>query len=664
MPIAEPFDARRAALARARVLRHRAPAVVALCLLFGCGDTHDEPTPTPMHAPEIPETETAATAGAPAAVELSLSPLADPSIDALETLSGPEDWRRLAAVSDEHAIARVEVVKVVLELEGDRLHFCQSERWPLHYEYVLHIHPEERERYATLRAFSTRNYLRPDRRYLLGSIVHFVDGDHWALELGPADTMAAAEIATLQRRVADASFFGSALRFHPRSAHQIAEAAASSELSASILDTDALWADVTYQPVTRGRAIGRVVLAGPSFDPASLAGDEILVLAAPPDDLPPVAAVVTAQLQTPLSHVAVLSESRGTPNMALRGVLDDPAWRAFEGRWAELIVEDRSYHLLPASPPAASAPVARSIPEALEGACAPIALSEIGLDDVGRVGVKAAQLGEVARLGLPTPGGVVLPSACYLAHLRRHGIALGALASGVGRGDALEAERARIAGGEIDPALLDDLEAAARAMGTARVILRSSTNAEDLPGFSGAGLYESVACDARDRSALSAALSRVWASVRTLRAYDERARAGVPHDRVAMAVLVQPMLDDVRAMGVAITENPYSDHRPGHLVDLSPRGGSVTATGSDAPEEWILYLHSAPELVRSAPGARLVSPRDAIALRDLLSTLDAGLRPRIATRSGVAVRALDVELAIQPDGSIVVLQARPYGRAP
>lgn len=621
---------------------------LASAILIGCG-TPPAVTAERPAADESPAPEDVA----PPAVSLAMEIAADPTLDALPAIRGAADWRRLAAASDEHAVARVEVVKLVLELGTDTLHFCQSERWPLHYDFVLHLHPEERERYPTMREFGTRNYLRDDRRYVMASVVHFVDADVWALELGPADTLDAEHIRALLERVRGAIFVGDALRFHPRSAHQLREARA-----LDVIDLDALWAGVRFQAITTGAAVGRVVFLRGPFDPAALTGDEILVVAETPDDLPRVAALVTAELQTPLAHVAVLSETRGTPNMALRGVLEAPEWQRFEGRWARLVVEGRSYRLEPAE----AAPAERAGPPTLASSpdepCRALPLTGLGLADLGRVGAKAAQLAEVVRLGLPTAGGVVLPTSCYRAHLTRHGLTPRS-AGDLTRGEELARERARIVEAPIDLVVVEALAAAAAALGSARVILRSSTNAEDLAGFSGAGLYESVVVDAHDRAALARALAEVWASVWTLRAWDERERVGIRHEDVLMAVLVQPFLDDVRALGVAITRNPYPSHREGYLVDLAPRGGSITATGEAAPEEWLLYLHSAPELVRRGPGELLLGPREAAALRTLLGTLHEALRPRL----GAEVGALDVELAMRPDGGFVVLQARPYGRA-
>jgi phosphoglucan,water dikinase len=69
------------------------------------------------------------------------------------------------------------------------------------------------------------------------------------------------------------------------------------------------------------------------------------------------------------------------------------------------------------------------------------------------------------------------------------------------------------------------------------LMVRSSANGEDLEGFSAAGLYESVAGVTPAR--LPQAIREVWASLWSRRAVLSRSRAGIPHTRICMAVLIQ-----------------------------------------------------------------------------------------------------------------------------
>lgn len=153
----------------------------------------------------------------------------------------------------------------------------------------------------------------------------------------------------------------------------------------------------------------------------------------------------------------------------------------------------------------------------------------------------------------------------------------------------------------------------------------------------------------------------MWASVFTRRAWDEREWARIDHDAVGMAVLVQPFLSNLRAIGVAITENPFSERRSGILVNLAPAGESVTdGPGDLLPEQILLYRHSSPEVLSrdARVAAGFLLPRDRLQpLRVLLDRVHAHF---VGRWPDPADDAVDVELAIRRDGAPVLLQARPY----
>ena len=103
----------------------------------------------------------------------------------------------------------------------------------------------------------------------------------------------------------------------------------------------------------------------------------------------------------------------------------------------------------------------------------------------------------------------------------------------------LEELRAAILAAPIDPEVLDVIYRRVRLkLGGKGVFVRSSTNAEDLPGFNGAGLYDTVP-NVRGKEALGVALKTVWASLWNLRAVEERTTFGIDHRQVFAAVLVQ-----------------------------------------------------------------------------------------------------------------------------
>jgi pyruvate, water dikinase len=122
--------------------------------------------------------------------------------------------------------------------------------------------------------------------------------------------------------------------------------------------------------------------------------------------------------------------------------------------------------------------------------------------------------------------------------------------------------------------------------------LRSSTNAEDLPKFSGAGLYNSFSAYATGDKAAANIIRKTWASVWNWRAFEERAFWNVDHAAVRMGVLVHLASDDEQVNGVLITQNIADPAAPGMYVNAQK--GEVSVTN---PENGAL-----PEIFSIIPG--------------------------------------------------------------
>ncbi|MEW5820588.1 MAG: PEP/pyruvate-binding domain-containing protein [Cyanobacteriota bacterium] len=108
------------------------------------------------------------------------------------------------------------------------------------------------------------------------------------------------------------------------------------------------------------------------------------------------------------------------------------------------------------------------------------------------------------------------------------------------------------------------------------IITRSSTNGEDLKDFSGAGLYESFPGATKEKIDLY--IKKVWASKWGKRAYDARVKAGIPHEDLAVSVLVQSCIDAKYAF-VTHTTNPLT-HNPDEVyIDLVQGLGEALVSG-------------------------------------------------------------------------------------
>ena len=99
--------------------------------------------------------------------------------------------------------------------------------------------------------------------------------------------------------------------------------------------------------------------------------------------------------------------------------------------------------------------------------------------------------------------------------------------------------RQKIESAEFDPELRKTvLQKVAREYAGKGLFVRSSSNSEDLPNFSGAGLYTTVP-NVRGEQQLIDAIKKVWASLWNFEAYEARERANVDHSKIFMAVLLR-----------------------------------------------------------------------------------------------------------------------------
>src|SRR5690606_5976059 len=76
---------------------------------------------------------------------------------------------------------------------------------------------------------------------------------------------------------------------------------------------------MTYQPLTEGVAFGVLTFVpATELEDVPLGPSVIVVTDDVPNDIPFVGGLITEAFQTPLAHVNVLSQSRGTPNAGLK----------------------------------------------------------------------------------------------------------------------------------------------------------------------------------------------------------------------------------------------------------------------------------------------------------------------------------------------------------
>ena len=194
---------------------------------------------------------------------------------------------------------------------------------------------------------------------------------------------------------------------------------------------------------------------------------------------------------------------------------------------------------------------------------------ELDRTDIGVVGGKGANLGELSRLeGIRVPDGFCVSTEAF----KRVMGAAPAIGDLLDRLALLKAEdheairelAAAIRGVIEGIAIPEDVQEAitrflARLGEQEAYAVRSSATAEDLPAASFAGQQDTY-LNVIGKPAILKHISRCWASLFTERAVAYRLQHGFDHRRVLMAVVVQKMLFP-QAAGILFTADPVTGNR-------------------------------------------------------------------------------------------------------
>jgi len=308
---------------------------------------------------------------------------------------------------------------------------------------------------------------------------------------------------------------------------------------------------------------------------------------------------------------------------------------------------------------------------------------EIGLGDREQVGGKGGSLGELQRAGLAVPPGFVVTTPAFerfLASLEREAPVRAAVAAL--SGDDLEAItacsralRRRVEDSELPAEVLGELTAAherlVRAHPEQPVAVRSSATTEDAADASFAGLQDTFLW-VRGAVQMLGRVRSCWASLYSVPSISYRLKHGFPEQRVAMAVVVQNMVDAGTA-GVMFTRSPTTGDRSVITIEAAWGLGSAVVGGEVTPDRWVLgkitgeisVREISDKLIQHEPAAGggveavAVSEerRRAPCLSDTQLQQLGTLARQVERRYGCAQ---DIEWAIERhSGAILLLQSRP-----
>lgn len=217
---------------------------------------------------------------------------------------------------------------------------------------------------------------------------------------------------------------------------------------------------------------------------------------------------------------------------------------------------------------------------------------EVDKDDVGLVGGKGANLGELTRAGIPVPSGFVVTSDAYFRFLDESGLRdrIKAALEGLDVNDssALQAASVNIKEMICDGQMPADTAAAIarayRQMKALPVAVRSSATAEDLAEASFAG-QQSTFLNIQGEKEVLHAVQECWASLFEARAIFYRKEAGFDDMKVGIAVVVQYMVQSERS-GVMFTLDTKTNSTSQVVIDAIYGLGEAIVSGAVTPDHF------------------------------------------------------------------------------
>lgn len=619
-----------------------------------------------------------------------------------------DDFKALASQPLDASIPGALSGKTVIDLAsvGEPLYFQNSTRYQIHWEFASENLSAKNGMppVPSLAQFNTTEYYDKNRRFILGALTYYEGPAVWAYEIAPYDNASAEKIALAYGKISDSLYCGDSLYFHPTS-EAVEGVAESLPDSIRIITTDQLYAGIDYQPLNYGTSYGKLIfVTAKDLESDYVTFRDIVVLDAVPNDISVTCGIITQAFQTPLAHINVLSQNRGTPNMGLRGAFTDPGLLALKDKWVKFTVGAFDYSITEVTKQEADA-WWDSLPKPEVGV-PNLDLETKDLRDIEDMfDLDNMSLGEALDLAIPAYGGkashfgafphmdndkvpypkaFAVPVYYYRQFMEDNGfnaMVEEMLADSEFQDDAqfrdesLEALRDAMMEAPLDPAFEELLFAKLSAeYNGVRMRFRSSTNAEDLDGFTGAGLYTSKSGDSR--GTVRDAIREVWSSVWYFRAFEERSYRNIDHSSVGMALLCHRSFPDEKANGVAITGNIFDPlgMEPGFYVNVQKGDLSVVLPDPGVTTDQFLYHYDMPgqPIVYMAhsnqvpDSTAVLTTRQVYKLGTALKEIHEFFQPLYGKDPGKWY-AMDTEFKFDqtlddPDGEVVLFmkQARPY----
>ena len=448
-----------------------------------------------------------------------------------------------------------------------------------------------------------------------------------------------------------------------------------------VFDED-LYTAASFEALNPGEGYGWLRNMDPDDRPRSR---DVVIYETLPNELPRVAGIISTVPQTPLSHINLRATQDRIPNAYIPDALDNPAIAPLIGSYVHYLLTEDGWQLSAATTEQvldyyeSSRPTETQTPQRDLTVTTIKPLSQIGFNDWDAFGVKAANVAVLGTLGFPAgtvPNGFAIPFYFYDEFMKANDLYADVRemldnetfqTDFDEQVDELKKLRRKIKDADTPQWIIDALTAMHATYPDGQSLrYRSSTNNEDLPGFNGAGLYDSQTQkpSETEEDGIDKSLKQAFASLWNFRAFTEREFYRVDHMAAAMGVLVHPNYKDELVNGVAVSVDPAYGRENSYY--FNSQVGEDLVTNPDAysvPEEILSHNDGAYTVValsNQAPPGQLLMIEEQMDQLHMYLTM---IHERFVVLYGVAEGeefAIEIEYKITSDNVLAIKQARPW----
>ncbi|MEZ4798453.1 MAG: PEP/pyruvate-binding domain-containing protein [Flavobacteriales bacterium] len=579
-------------------------------------------------------------------------------------------------------------VKVLWNLKDDQLYFIKSENFRYHHEFA----DKYFNHWNTIQTFNATNYhTNFMQEFCLGNLNYSKNNKSYSLELSSSASYQVSQIEEFYKKLDDAVSYTDNIKLLVSSDYLIKN---EDEIDVSKVSVSEFFGDQPFQIINEGEVCGRLVILESEKDYYKINTSDIVVVHGSPTSIPLCKAIISDQVQSPLSHIQLLSRNRKIPSLSIsnKKLFDELLENV--NMVIQLSVSSDDYTFEKSDSICIEADFDRpekvaileydiQTKELLKG-------KKLSFKNKHAVGNKAAGVGELARMADDHDAEFSVPENIFaipfyyfnnhindsiISNLRKELATIERPYADTATHSILKSIRKRIKELPVSKELIVSVKNEIKNSNYKSFRFRSSCNAEDLEDFNGAGLYTSKTGIIGDTSkTIEKAITSVWASLFNDQAYIERWSKNIDEQTVFMGILVHRNFPDEEINGVAITTNIYRPNSFGITFNLQKGDNKVVSPDENTISELCVIADKGIFIDRDeskiidfisfsseSPEKPLLTEEQYRKLYDALAQVKTKFYYKKYGDAGVEFNnySLDIEFKFDNNGKLYLKQVRP-----